>query len=324
MLTPVFMYEIQGATCFDHAGHFKNVKFEIMLRPYNHRLEFEAITQTADPSSRELLRQREIHKSDHYWHGPEPYILITDVTHPAGSIQDNLEGRTDECWTIEDAVAEALRLHSTRGLPSHGTYTFRCPSTESGLKIRFPNVYQCRYSYLGAMSNLKGVDFDACRSTIDVLLKGRDEKTTFGKVLGLALDYHRHSFTLEKPEHIFLILMVAFEAMFKKKDEDNASRAAKRIGRLLGATKAECMSIHKEFFDNNGDWFCKIRNDIAHGDTSLSMETVAGKYPSLYRHVTAAIVKLLNLPPGSLDTTKDYYDEISRLTEARFFRLPNS
>ena len=112
--------------------------------------------------------------------------------------------------------------------------------------------------------------------------------------------------------------------MFKKKDEDNASRAAQRIGRLLGATKSECMSIHKEFFDNKGDWFSKIRNDIAHGDTSLSLTTVAGKYVSLYRHVTAAIVKLLNLSPGSVDDTKDYYDELTRLTETRFFSLPNS
>jgi len=106
--------------------------------------------------------------------------------------------------------------------------------------------------------------------------------------------------------------------------EDNASRAAKRIARLLGATKAECGSIRNEFFNNNCEWLSKTRNGIAHGDTGLSLATVAGQYPSLYRHVTAAIVKLLNLPPGSVDDTKDYYDEISRLTDARFFNLPNS
>ena len=84
------------------------------------------------------------------------------------------------------------------------------------------------------------------------------------------------------------------------------------------------MSIHKDFFDNRGVWFSKIRNDIAHGDTSLSLSTVASKYPSLYRHVTGAIVRLLNLPFGPIDNTQDYYDEISRLTEARLFSLPNS
>jgi len=150
------------------------------------------------------------------------------------------------------------------------------------------------------------------------------EIDTLDRVLRLAMEYHRLAFTLERVDHAFLILMVAFEAMFKKKDEDNASRAAQRIGRLLGATKSKCMSIQKDFFDNRGDWFSKIRNDIAHGDTSLSLATVASKYPSLYRHVSTAIITLLNLPSGSIDDTKDYYDEISRLTEARFIGLPNS
>jgi uncharacterized protein with HEPN domain len=140
----------------------------------------------------------------------------------------------------------------------------------------------------------------------------------------LAKEYHRLSFTLEKVEHACLILMVAFEAMFKKEAEDNASKAAQRIGRLLGETKRECQGIQKEFNDDPVDSFCKIRNRIAHGDPNLNLTTVASKYPSLYRHLTAAIVTLLNLSAGSLDNAKDYYDEISRLTESRFFSLPNS
>lgn len=324
MLAPVFMYEIQRATCFDHAGQFNNVTFKVTLQPYNHRTDFDEITMAADTRSRDMLQQREIHKSDHYWHGPEPYILVMDVTHPPGSIRDNPAGRTQECWTIEDAVTDALRLHSSRGLPSHETYTFRSPPTESGLMIRSPNVYQSRYSYLGAISVLQSAEFAACRSTIDVLLKARNENTTFGKVLRLAMDYHRHSFTLEKPEHAFLILMVAYEAMFKRDDTENASKPAQRIGRLLGtATKKDCQTIQKEFNDAP-DSYSKIRNQIAHGDTTLDFTAVASKYPCLYRYVTAAIVTLLKLPSGSLDDTKNYYDEISRLTGTRFFSLPNS
>ena len=48
------------------------------------------------------------------------------------------------------------------------------------------------------------------------------------------MEYHRLAFTLERVEHAFLILMVAFEAMFKKKDEDNASRAARESGGCWG------------------------------------------------------------------------------------------
>ena len=61
-----------------------------------------------------------------------------------------------------------------------------------------------------------------------------DDNATSDKVLRLAMEYHRLSFTLERVEHAFLILMVAFEAMFKKEGRSNASRAAQRIGRLLG------------------------------------------------------------------------------------------
>jgi hypothetical protein len=171
---------------------------------------------------------------------------------------------------------------------------------------------------------LRSTDFDACRSTIDTLLSKTWNDNTSDKVLRLAMEYHRLAFTLERVEHAFLILMVAFEAMFKKEAEDNASKAAQRIGRLLGATKRECQAIQKAFNDDPADSFCKIRNRIAHGDPTLNLATVASKYPSLCRHLTAAIVTLLNLPSGTLDPTKDYYDEISRLTESRFFSLPNS
>jgi len=59
-------------------------------------------------------------------------------------------------------------------------------------------------------------------------------------------------------------------------------------------------------------------------EASLSLATVTGKYPSLYRHVTTAIIKLLNLPSGSIDETKDYYVELSGLTGNRLSSLPNN
>jgi hypothetical protein len=176
---------------------------------------------------------------------------------------------------------------------------------------------------LGRVSVLQAAAFDACRNTIDVLMRKTWGNATFDKVLLLAMEYHRLSFTLERVEHAFLILMVAYEAMFKKENE-NAGKPAQRIGRLLGATtKKDCKAIQREFNDDP-DSFSKIRNRIAHGDPNLNLATVESKYPSLYRHVTAAIVTLLNLPSGSLDDTKDYYDEIGRLTESRFLGLPNS
>jgi hypothetical protein len=165
---------------------------------------------------------------------------------------------------------------------------------------------------------LRARDFADCRKLFDILLvKNWSDGTTFTNVLHLAREYHRLSFTLENVAHAFLILMVVFEALFKK-EKEKASKAAKRIGRLLGATKKACKDIQREF---NND-FCKARNKIAHGDSSLPLTTVANLYPCLYRHVTRAIILLLHLPAGTLDPTKDYYDEINRYVNGRFGNLP--
>jgi hypothetical protein len=324
MLTPVFGYTIDGATCFTHSGMCKKARFEIILRPYNpNPIDWSEVVEYADDGVRDMLRQRAIHISNHF--GIAEHFLLTDVIHPAGSVS-NVTGGTGECLTVHDTVVDALRLHSSAGLPCHETYKFRCPPPlHPGLVIHTPNTRQSRFGHLGQPSVLRGADFDACRSTIDTLLsKTWNDKATSDKVLRLAMEYHRLTFTLERVEHAFLILMVAYEAMFMRDGTENASKPAKRIGRLLGAaTKKDCQAIQKEFNDDS-DSFSKIRNQIAHGDPNLDFATVAAKYPRLYRHVTAAIVRLLTLPPGSVDDTKDYYDEISRLTESRFLSLPNS
>jgi hypothetical protein len=325
MLTPVFKYAIEGATCFMHSGNYRSARFEIKLRPYTHNpTDWAEVTEYADDGIRDLLIQRRFHVPEALF-GVARHVLLNDALHRTGSIMED-GGNMLECLEIQDAVVSGLRLHSSAGLHCHESYSFRYPPTQhSGLIIHSPKTRQAMFSHLGTPSVLRVTDFDACRSTIDKLLsKTWNEKITSDKVLRLAMEYQRLSFTLERVEHAFLILMVAFEAMFKKDGTESASKPAQRIGRLLGAaTKKDCNAIQKEFNDDP-DSFSKIRNQIAHGDPTLDLATVANKYPCLYRYITAAIVTLLNLPAGSLDDTKDYYDEISCLTASRFVNLPNT
>jgi hypothetical protein len=322
MLTPVFKYAIDGATCFTHSGSYRGVRFDLELRPYApNPTAWAEVTNYADDGIRDMLRKRAIHVSDHFI-GSAEHFLLTDVIHSAGSVVNV----SWECLTVHHAVVDALRLYSSAGLPCHETYHFRSPHPlDWGLRIHTPNTRQSRFAHLSEPSMLRSADFDACRSTIDSLLrKTWNENTTSDKVLRLAMEYHRLAFTLERAEHAFLILMVAYEAMFKKDHTENASQAAQRIGRLLGsATQQDCAAIQKEFNDDP-DSFSKMRNAIAHGDPGLNLATVASKYPSLYRHVTAAIVKLLNLPSSALDSTTDYYDALGRYTKARYDGLPRS
>ena len=86
--------------------------------------------------------------------------------------------------------------------------------------------------------------------------------------------------------------------------------------------KKESQDIFKAFDNPEPDVLCKIRNQIAHGNPSLSNATVETKYPILYKHVTYAIIALLNLPLGVFHDTKDYYDELSFYVDNRFKNLP--
>jgi hypothetical protein len=278
------------------------------------------VAELAKPSVREEIERRVGYDADHFG-TTATHFLRTDVTGPADSV-GGVAWNTS--YSIHALVVYGLCLHSTGGMQHHGRYSYWLPPAPYG-GLNYNSYYsrQFPFPHLGRVSVLEAADFNACRRTIDVLMRKTWGNTTFDRVLYLAMEYHRLSFTLERVEHAFLIRMVAYEAIFKKENE-NASKPAQRIGRLLGAaTKKDCKAIQREFNDDP-DSFSKIRNQIAHGDPNLNLATVASKYPSLYRHVTAAIVTLLNLPPGSLDGTKDYYDEISRLTESRFLGLPNS
>ncbi len=323
MLTPVFRYSVDGVNSFTHCGNHGNARFKIAMRPYNqNQSDWDEVT-FADAGIRDMLLQREVHISKQFF-GRASHFLVADVFHPESSVLP--VGNTMESVTVHNAVCEALRLHSSAGLPCQNSYAFRWPPpVYSGLGIHLPCTPQYQFSHLDLPSVLRSSDFDVCRATIGTLLrKTWNDKITFDKVLRLAMDYHRLAFTLERVEHAFLTLMVAYEALFKRDGTENAAAPAKRIGRLLGAAnKKDCMTIQKEFNDDPVS-LSKIRNQIAHGDSNLNLATVASKYPSLYRHITAGIVALLCLPSTELDCTKDYYDEISRYTNDRFKGLPNS
>jgi hypothetical protein len=177
-------------------------------------------------------------------------------------------------------------------------------------------------------SQLRATDFVVCQQTIETLIhQPPTDATTLGRVQRLAMNYHRVSFTLEDPAHAFLLLMVVFEGMCKKSIERNAAMAAYRMGRLAGTTQAECGDIVRQFYHDSTYTFCRIRNDIAHGDTTLSQQTVTDTYPCLYRYVTTATTRLLNLTSGpgpgyDIDTSLDYYDQIEAYVDRRFATLP--
>ena len=265
ILTPVFHYRFEGADNFTHAGTHKGADFKVDLRSYA-PADLEGIINHAHVNNREMIRQG-------FQRPPAPvsHVLLIEVNLPGSAYALDMGVPAE----VQQSTVEALRLHSSAGLPNDGQFVFS-DSPHLGIMQRVSR--QIRIFHLPSPSVLRSADFATCRATGDMLRSKTWGDTTFDKVVSLAKDYHRVALTLEKVEHAFLILMVAYEALFKKDHTENASQAAQRIGRLLGAaTQKDCSVIRKEFNDDP-DSFSKMRNDIAHGDPGLNLATVAGKF----------------------------------------------
>ncbi len=262
-------------------------------------------------------------------------VLVVDVIQPLTD-ERKVAGNTKEASIVFQSIVSALRLHSSKGLAYEYTYQFRSPPISStsldelpevikmlakespGCTILRPHTVPALFSPLGrGLSVLREDQYDDCRSTFHKLLKKEwNDTDTFDKVLQLALEYHRTSFALENIEHAFLILVVALEALFKKKDEKLPAATA-RITKLLASNRDD-----KRLMNNHFKYISDIRDDIAHGDPNLDYAMVKEYFPKLYHHITNAIIALLNLPNGTIDAA--YYDDLTRYVDNRSSTLPQN
>ena len=346
-VTPVFHYKIEGDATFTHSGGYKGGRFQVELSPSTpSQAAVDELFKYATQQDKERIFNQNV--SGFPLMGDIQCFLIVDEFYPRNLAQIPIGKQTIEApiadgkggtsgtvrleignavveitnkIEIHEAAMTVFRLHSSAGFLCHQTYQLRRPPA-LGINTSHPNTPQSRRIHTGAVSLLRQTDFDSCRFTIDRLLANPlGDSTTLEKVLLLGMQYHRSTFDFNHTSHAFLVLMVVFEALFKK-EEEGVNKAASRIGRLLGATKKESQDIFKAFDNPEPDVLCKIRNQIAHGNPSLSKATVETKYPILYKHVTSAIIALLNLPLGVFHDTKDYYDELSFYVDNMFKNLP--
>ena len=346
-LTPIFKQV--HSIAFEHEGSYKEARYSIRLRGYG-----------TDPSPsilpeddlQELLKYGaegtlkhlwNMHKSQRFFPPYTNVILVVDVTQP---LTDELKVcmNTREANKIFESILSALRLHMSSGLAYEYTYIFRAPPIRStstdGLPeiikklseesldctITWPHSIPFVFSPFGSgLSVMQNNHYADCIDTFNVLVnKEWNDSQTFDNVLGLALEYHKISLNLEKPEHGFLVLMMIFEALFKKASEDNSDPAANRISKFLSVVKSDHQEIQKAFYDTAEDTFCKLRNKTAHGDPTIDHIIVKSKYPILYQYIKNAIIKLISIPNNRVDHTKDYYEEVGAFIEKQFLALPNS
>ncbi len=340
-LTPIFNQS--HFLDFEHTGHYKDATFSIRLKGYGgdpspNILPENDLNELFKYGSDGTIKNLwQMHRSKRFFPPIANVMLVVDVIQPL--IDDReVASNTRESSIVFESIVSALRLHASKGLAYDNSYIFRSPPVPSTPLDELPEVIRVMAkessgcgsfrphtipvlssrSRLGSgLSVLHTDQYDDCRKTFHKLLeKEWNDTNTFDKVLQLALEYHRTSFTLENNDHAFLVLMVAFEALFKKESERNAGRAAARIAKLLASVKSDKGQIKQDFFDHTTDAFSKIRNEIAHGNPNLDYTMVKEKYSELYNYITKAIINLLNLQTGTIGL--DYYNDLNSYVENRF------
>ncbi len=344
-LTPVFNQS--HFVDFEHSGHYKDATFSLSLKGYGddpspNILPEDDLNELLKYGSEGTLKNLlQMHRSERFFPPFTNVVLVLDVIQPL--IDDReVASNTSESSIVFESIVSALRLHTSRGFAYEYSYIFRSPPIRSASLDELPEVIRmlakespgCAISRphtipvpssrprLGSgLSVFRTDQYDDCRATFHKLLeKEWGDTDTFDKILQLALEYHRTSFTFENIEHAFLILMVTFETIFKKESEDSAERASGRIAKLLSIAKSDYNLIKNDFFDRLTDSFSKIRNKIAHGDPSLDNAKVKEKYPKLYHYITTSIIALLNLPNNTIGV--EYYNDLNSYVETRFSALP--
>lgn len=142
------------------------------------------------------------------------------------------------------------------------------------------------------------------------------------RIVNLALEYYYLSSTLTQTRTVFLYLMIAFEALFKARNENTASAASTRLAKLVANTKTEYNEIYRFIWnpkENNG--CCQIRNQLVHGDFTSPPTTVFWRLRDLLRY---AIVNIVNLILSSQIDLNNYYETLGSYANNRFTKLSNS
>lgn len=157
----------------------------------------------------------------------------------------------------------------------------------------------------------------------DLLTIDSSHRNSVGhRVIEIALRYYILSSRQTEYDVIFLMLMIAFEALFKKPNEDSISSARARFCKLLAESKAEHSQISKFMSeDKNVKGCCFLRNAIVHGDESTS-SIGSQTFWNLKRYIRKAILRLVDAITNSNIDLSNYYDSLDQYVNSRFMGLP--
>lgn len=313
-VTPVFRFGGLGpGSEYRTHGRFHGADYEVLFQ----RIPpgpggFRRLTKGASPGTKERLTSLHVHGA----FGVADHFVVVDVAYDLSRMSRaeardfKKHGNTRESATLGRAVLDALRLHCTAGLLVDRSYEWSWPWWALGSSSSSRLIPQFRFSHLGTgESTLPTPAHRALDRTIRAMARREYARSSgvLNHVLDLALEYHRVAFNLEHTTHAFLILMMAFEALFKADERSNAGRAASLLAKLIASTGEEEAQIVGDFTGQLPDGLIKIRNGVAHGDPEITRDMARERYPVLYRYVTRALTEIVVMPKRIVDDSQGYH-----------------
>lgn len=169
----------------------------------------------------------------------------------------------------------------------------------------------------------KGVLNSVNKLFFDLLAINEWHRDSVGhRVIEIALKYYILSSRQTEYDVIFLFLMIAFEALFKKSDKKSVSKARVRFSRLLAESRAEYSQISKFMSENPNDrGCCFLRNALVHGDEDAS-SIRSQTFWDFKKYMRKAIVRIVDATTKSKLDETNYYDSLEQYVNSRFANLP--
>ena len=314
-ITPVFRFGgLEPASEYRTHGRFHGADYVVLFeRTHPGPGGFRRLTKGASPETKQRLASVHFHEV----FGAANYFIAVDVAYDLSGMSRaetrdfRKRGNTHESATLGRAVLDALRLHCTAGLLVDRSYDWGWPRQLAGSSSSRRLIPQFAFSHLGTpQSTLPTSAHPALGKTIRAMARRQYQRSSgaLNHVLDLALEYHRVAFNLEHTTHAFLILMTAFEALFKEGQRGSVQKAAIRLAEIVASTPEERAQVVNDFEAALPDGLIKIRNGVAHGDPAITREMARNRYPVLYAYATRALREIVVMPKHIVGDPAGYHE----------------
>lgn len=245
-------------------------------------------------------------------------IIEFDQAYPEKTQELLLGDRNPYEYSIIDSFLDGLRLST--GNEPHQYKGFHVTNNQFvNSVIKWPLM-----EIQGTPIKLASIDIENVKNVFlqTWKIRANSRKSKSCKILNIAIEYYYLSSTMTETRTIFLHLMIAFESLYKTKEEESASTACSRLAKSLATTKEQYNEIRRFMWNTNTNpGCCQIRNQIVHGNTFSLSNAMYWKLRGLIR---SAILKVMDLVLSYQIDREQYYESLNEYVGKRFKGLPNN